>query len=161
LIVSNASPLINISAIRKLDILRKLYKQILIPTAVWDEIVIKGKGQPGSEAVKKANWIKKEPVQNVTLVETLELTLDRGEAEAIALAKEKNAELLLIDEQLARKVADHLSLNYIGLIGVLREAKSKGLIKGIKSHMDLLRTVAGFWISEDVYREILKLEDEI
>jgi hypothetical protein len=160
LIVSNASPLINISAIRKLDILRKLYKQILIPTAVWDEIVIKGKGQPGSEAVKKANWIKKEPVQNVTLVETLGLTLDRGEAEAIALAKEKNAELLLIDEQLARKVADHLSLNYIGLIGVLREAKSKGLIKGIKSHMDLLRTVAGFWISEDVYREILKLEDE-
>jgi hypothetical protein len=160
LIVSNASPLINISAIRKLDLLRKLYKQILIPAAVWDEIVIKGKGQPGSEAVRKANWIKKEPVQNVTLVETLGLTLDRGEAEAIALAKEKNAELLLIDEQLAKKVADHLSLNYIGLIGVLREAKSKGLIKGIKSHMDLLRTVAGFWISEDVYREILKLEDE-
>lgn len=161
MIVSNSSPLINASAIRKLDLLKKIYEEILIPPAVWDEIVIKGKGQPGAEAVKKANWIKKEAVQNVSLVETLELTLDRGEAEAIALAKEKNAELLLIDEQLARKVANHLGLNYIGLIGILREAKSKGLIKGIKNYIDLLRTVAGFWISEDVYKEILKIENEL
>jgi predicted nucleic acid-binding protein len=151
----------NFSAIKKLDLLKKLYKEILIPYAVWDEVVEKGKGQPGVEEVEKASWIKKEMVSNISLVETLTLTLDRGEAEAIALAKEKNAELLLIDERLARNVAKHLGLNYIGLLGVLREAKSNGLIRNVKKYMDLLRTVAGFWISEEVYKDILKREGEL
>ena len=153
--------MINLSAINKLELLKKLYNQILIPSAVWDEIVIKGKGQPGAEEVEKASWIKKEVVENVFFVETLTLTLDRGEAEAIALAKEKKAELLIIDEQLARTIANHLGLNYIGLLGVLRESKSKGLIKNVKSHIDLLRTVAGFWISDEVYKEILNMEGEL
>lgn len=161
MIVSNSSPLMNLSAIKKLDLLKKLYKEILIPQAVWDEVVEKGKGQPGAEDVKKASWIKKEMVSNISLVETLTLNLDRGEAEAIALAKEKNAELLLIDERLARNVAKHLGLTYIGLLGILREAKSNGLIRNVKKYMDLLKTVSGFWISEDVYKEILKMEGEL
>lgn len=161
MIVSNSSPLINLSAINRLNLFEKLYREILIPYAVWDEIIIKGKGQPGAEEIKKARWIKKDVFRNVSLVETLTLTLDRGEAEAIALAKDKNAELLLIDEWLARNVASHLGLNYIGILGILREAKSKGLIKKVKDHLDLLRTVAGFWLSEEVYKEILKIEGEL
>lgn len=161
MIVSNSSPLINLSAIKKLDLLKELYKEISIPSAVWDEVVVKGKGQPGAEEIKEASWIKKDVVENVSLVETLTLTLDKGEAEAIAFAKERKAEILLIDEQLARNVANHLGLNYIGLLGVLREAKANELIKDVKSYLDLLRTVAGFWISEDVYREILSLEGEL
>jgi len=97
----------------------------------------------------------------MSFVEILTLNLDKGEAEAIALAKEKEAEILLIDDKSARKIAHHLGLNYIGLLGVLREAKSKGIIKNIKGYMDLLRTAAGFWISEDVYKNILNLENEL
>ncbi len=160
MIISNTSPLINLASIRMLHILKKLYGEITIPFAVWDEIVIKGKGQPGSEDVKNASWIKKEAVKNIPLVESLTLSIDRGEAEVIALAKEKKAEFLIIDERMAREVAHHLGLNYIGLLGVLREAKSKGMIKGIKKYMDSLRTIAGFWISDDVYREILLIEKE-
>ena len=161
MIVSNSSPLINLSAIGEFNLLKELYGEIFIPSAVWDEVVIKGKGQPGAEEVGNAKWVKKKLVANMSFVEVLTLNLDKGEAEAIALAKEKDAEILLIDDKLARKIAHHLGLNYIGLLGVLREAKSKGIIKNIKGYMDLLRTAAGFWISEDVYRNILKLENEL
>lgn len=161
MIVSNSSPLINLSAIGEFNLLQELFGEIFIPSAVWDEVVIKGKGQPGAEEIKNAKWVKKELVANMSLVEILTLNLGKGEAEAIALAKEKDAEILLIDDKSARKIAHHLGLNYIGLLGVLREAKSKGIIKSIRGYMDLLRTVAGFWISEDVYKNILKLENEV
>lgn len=160
MIISNSSPLINLAAINKLDLLPKLYAEIIIPDAVWKEVVIDGKGQPGSDAVKTAKWIKREPVADLALVAALMLTIDRGEAEAITLAKEKRAEILIIDERFARDIAHTIGLNYIGTLGVLREAKSKGLISNIKKHMNSLRTIAGFWISDDVYKEILKIEGE-
>jgi predicted nucleic acid-binding protein len=159
-IVSNSSALINLSAIGHLDLLQKLYTEIIIPETVWEEVVVKGKGQPGSEEVQKAGWIKKETVGNKAVVESLTLILDKGEAEAIALAKERNAEILLMDDKTAREIAHHLGINYIGVLGVLREAKSRGLIKEMKTYMDMLKTSAGFWISKDVYEEILRLEGE-
>ncbi len=161
MLVSNSSPLINLAAIKKIHLLRDLYNEIIIPAAVWEEVVIRGKGQPGSDEVKKAGWIKKDIVHDLTLLDSLHLILDKGESESIALAKEKKAELLLIDEIMARKVAHHLGLSYIGILGVLREAKSKGLIKSVKKQMNSLRTVAGFWISDIVYNGILKLENEL
>ncbi len=75
MIVSDSSPLINLSAIGELNLLRELYGEILIPTAVWDEVVIKGNGQPGSEEVNNAKWIKKELVVNMSLVDILTLNL--------------------------------------------------------------------------------------
>lgn len=74
MIISNSSPLINLAAINKLDLLSKLYSEIIIPDAVWKEVVIDGKGQPGSAAVRMAQWIKREPVTDLTLVTTLMLT---------------------------------------------------------------------------------------
>lgn len=161
MVISNSSPLINLAAINKLDLLVKVYGEIVIPEAVWKEVVIDGKGQSGSEAVKRAKWIRKETVTDFVLVSALTLTLDKGESEAITLAKEKNAELLIIDERFARDVADNIGLKYIGTLGVLREAKSKKLISGMKMHMDLLRAKAGFWLSDEVYKEILEIEGEI
>jgi predicted nucleic acid-binding protein len=55
--ISNASPLINLSRIGELDLLKKLYGEIIIPDAVWNEIAIEGTGQPGSEEVRNASWI--------------------------------------------------------------------------------------------------------
>lgn len=57
-IVSNASPLINLARIGKLDLLRELYGKLLIPQAVWQEVVLDGVGQPGAEQVKTSDWIK-------------------------------------------------------------------------------------------------------
>jgi uncharacterized protein len=127
-IISNASPLINLARIGKLGLLHQLYRELTIPEAVWREVVVEGAGQPAAEELKTAVWIKTCAVTNKLLVHALQQELDGGEAEAIALALEVGADLLLMDERLGRETARHLGLRYTGLIGVLIESKRKGLI---------------------------------
>lgn len=86
--------------------------------------------------------------------------LDRGEAEAIALAVEEEADLLLMDERIGRESANHLGLRYAGLVGVLIEAKSKALVREVKPLLDALRDVAGFRLSQDLYARVLKDQQE-
>jgi predicted nucleic acid-binding protein len=160
-IVSNASPLINLARIGKLDLLRGLFSKLLIPEAVWGEIVIDGAGQPGADEVKGADWIQKRQVKNKQLVDALMQELDAGEAEAIALALEEGADWLLMDEHLGRETAHHLKLQSIGLVGVLIVAKRKELIPAIKPCLDALRDLAGFRIKDFLYTRILKDENEI
>ena len=160
-IVSNASPLINLARINKLDLLRDLYQHVIVPEAVWTEVVIEGMGQPGAEEVKGAAWIKKQVVSNPSLVQALKLELDEGEAEAIALGLELKAEFLLMDERLGRESARHLGLRCIGLVGILIESKHKGLIQNVKPCVDALRDLAGFRLSGDLYLRVLQDEGEI
>ena len=160
-VVSNASPLINLAWIGKLDLLRQLYGELTIPGAVWQEVVVEGIGQPGADDVKAATWVKTQAVKNRELVRALQQELDAGEAEAIALALEIEAELLLMDERLGRETARHLGLNYTGLIGVLVEARHKGLIGAVKPQLDALRDLAGFRVSEALYARVLRDEGEL
>lgn len=159
-IVSNTSPLINLARIGELDLLQRLYGTLVIPDAVWQEVVIDGVGLPGAAQVETGRWIKARTVKNVQLVQALRQELDAGEAEAIALALETNAELLLMDERLGRETAQHLGLSYTGLIGVFVEAKRKGIIDSIKPYLDALRDVAGFHISHALYSRVLQDEGE-
>jgi len=159
-IVSNASPLINLARIGKLDLFHKLYGELIVPEAVWQEVVVEGAGHPGADEVKTAPWIKVRAVNNKPLVQVLRQDLDAGEAEAIALALEVGAELLLMDEHLGRETARHLGLRYMGLIGVLIEAKHKGLIHAVKLYLDALRDIAGFRVSDALYRRVLQDEGE-
>jgi predicted nucleic acid-binding protein len=160
-IVSNASPLINLARIGKLNLLRKLYGELVIPEAVWREVVVEGSGQPGADEIETADWIKTRQVTNRELVRALQQELDAGEAEAIALALEIGAELLLMDEHLGRETARHLGLRYVGLVGMVIEAKHKGLIDAVKPHLDALRIVAGFRVSDALYKRVLRDEKEI
>lgn len=125
-VVSNASPLINLARIGRLELLRELYAEIHIPDAVWQEVVVAGAGLPGAELVANAVWIKRHGVTNATLVRALRQDLDAGESEAIALALELEAGLLLMDESLGRETARHLGLRFIGIVGMLVEAKHSG-----------------------------------
>ena len=160
-VVSNASPLINLARVGKLDLLHRLYSELTIPEAVWHEVVIEGAGQPGAEGVKAATWIKTQGVTNRQLIRALQQELDAGEAEAIALALEMEAELLLMDEHLGRETARHLGLRYTGLIGVLIEARRKGLINAVKPHLDMLRAMAGFHVSDALYLRVLQDEGKV
>lgn len=159
-IVSNASPLINLTRIGKLSVLQELYGELIIPGAVWQEIVVEGAGQPGADEVKAVDWIKQRAVTNRQLTQALKQELDAGEAEAIALALEIGADLLLMDEHLGREVARHLGLRYTGLIGVLIEAKRKGFITSVKPCLDQLRDIAGFRLSEVLYVRVLQDQEE-
>ena len=159
-IVCNASPLINLARIGKLGLLRELYNELIIPEAVWHEVVVEGAGQPGAEEVKAADWIKTQSVANRDFKRALRQELDAGEAEAIVLALEIGAELLLMDERLAREVAWHFGLRYTGLIGILIEAKRKGRVSAIKPYLDSLRNIAGFRVSNELYLRVLQDEKE-
>jgi hypothetical protein len=86
--------------------------------------------------------------------------LDRGEAETIALALELGADLVLLDERDGRYTAQRFGLRVVGVLGVLLEAKSKGLIKNIKPYLDMLRQQAGFYIRETLYQQMLILAGE-
>jgi uncharacterized protein len=155
MVVSDSSALINLARIGKLAILRDLCGEVYIPEAVWQEAVVNGQGQAGASEIESAPWIKVQRVKNLELVKALRQELDPGEAEAIGLALETSAELLLMDERLGRDTARHLGLNFVGLIGLLIEAKRKGLIPSIKHELDALRDIAGFRIADSLYFRIL------
>lgn len=150
IVVSDTSILINLARFGELALLQKLYGEVHVPTAVWHEVVEKGRGKPGAADVEKAPWITVGIVSNQEFVKALRQDLDAGEAD-----------LLLMDERLGRATAQYFGLKYIGLLGVLTLAKKKSLIPEIRSLMDRLRDEAGFYISEALYRRVLKDANEI
>jgi predicted nucleic acid-binding protein len=95
-----------------------------------------------------------------TSVTVLQMELDVGEAEAIALAKELAADLLLMDGRRGRDIAARLGLRVIGLLGVLIEAKHRGMIPAVKPILDDLKAKAGFWVSQQLYARVLQAAGE-
>lgn len=156
IVVSNTSPLINLARISRLDLLHQLYNKILIPQAVWQETVEDGVGQAGASEIGTAEWVTTRAVSNTLMVQALRQELDAGEAEAIVLALESKADLLLMDERLGRETAQHLGVRVIGLIGVLISSKSQGLIEKVRPELDALRQVAGFYLDDNLYQRVLK-----
>jgi len=159
-VVSNASPLINLARIGRLELLPQLYGELIVPEAVWHEVVVEGAGQPGAEEIEAASWIQVQQTKNRELVLALRQELDAGEAEAIALALETEADFLLMDEHLGRETAVHMGARCVGLIGIFVEAKRRGLVSEIRPLLNALRDVAGFWVSETLYRRVLRDEGE-
>jgi uncharacterized protein len=160
-IVSDTTTISNLFLIDKLWLLEKLYQKIVILKTVYDELEKLEEGNKRNiDKIKESNWIEVITVKENDLISVLLLTLDKGEAEAIALAKELKADLLIIDELKGRKCAKQLHLNIIELIGILLLAKQKGLIKSIKEILIELQEKAGFWISEKLFNATIELAHE-
>ena len=153
--VTNSTPLIVLSKINQLDLLKDYFGEIYIPEEVYDEVVRRGGNLAGSSEVVSCTWIKVEPVKNRMAVETLSLTLDKGEAEAIVLSKEKES-LLIIDDGAGRKTAELLGVKITGTIGILLLASKDGKLS-LRKTMDELKS-AGFRLSEKEYKRILSLD---
>ncbi len=98
IVVSNTSPIFYLSTIGQLDLLRQLYDEIMIPTAVFNEITNVGNTDASAAVVPTLSWFQTRSAADQAFVNTLRADLDPGEAEAIALAVELKAERLLIDE---------------------------------------------------------------
>jgi predicted nucleic acid-binding protein len=158
-VVSNASPLINLARVNHFDLLVKFYDQIVIPQAVYDEVVVRGQGCDGSREVKEASWIETQVPKDELAVRALAAELGKGEASAIILAQELQADLLLMDEIRGRRIAQQLGLNVRGTLGILACARREGRIPNLRQVLDLLRA-RGTWISPDLYAEILQLVGE-
>lgn len=156
IIVSDASPLIALGRIGKLDLLREIFGSLILPDSVWREVVEAGTQKLGADAVGSAPWISRQSVHDQDLVNLLRHDLGAGEAEAIVLARECNADFLLIDERLGRSAAKNLGLKVVGLVGILIEARDRGLIPDAESLMNRLHDEAGFWISEDLRKLVTR-----
>jgi predicted nucleic acid-binding protein len=147
IIVADSSPLIALSRVGRLELLRSVYGTVIVPDAVWAELVLDGEGRAGAAMVKESAWIIRHAAQHREVVKELEDTLDPGECEAIALAQEIGADALLMDEQLGRAAALHLGLKVTGLLGVLLAAKEMGLLlDAFELAKEMQRN--GWWVAD-------------
>jgi len=160
IVVSNTSPLTNLAAIGRFDLLRRLYGQVHIAEGVWQELNAGGRRWPGRDEVAAADWIERHRVNNESLVIALERDLDRGEAETIAIALELGADLALLDEREGRRAARRLGLRVVGVVGILLEAKSRAAIEAVRPCLDGLRHTAGFYLDDALYARALLLAGE-
>lgn len=151
MVVSNSSCLIILEKLGKIDLLKKLYSRIAIPIAVRDEVF---------RSRQKPEWIETIKIKQPIAPKILEKSLGDGESEAIALSMELKADLLIIDDLAARKVASELGIKFTGVVGILLEAKERGIIKEIKTYMGWMLK-HDFRISKSVYDEALEMAREL
>lgn len=136
MIVSNSTPLIAFARIGELELLHRLIQYVLVPEAVWNEVMETG-GRPGAAEIRTATWGEVRAVRVIPL-EIVSL-LDRGELEAIALAEEIAADKLLIDERAARAIATARGLKIIGTAGLLARAKQRGMITASRPFLERMQ----------------------
>ncbi len=158
IVVSDTSPILSLALIERLDLLRDLYGSIVIPEAVRQELMVAD--HSGTQEVAQADWIITRPIDPDAVLRLLQREVDRGEAEAIGLALQLKADVLLIDERKARKLAQYLELNVVGLLDVLHEANQRQLIPTIKPVLDDLLTRARFRLSHKLYQRTLHTAGE-
>ena len=145
---------------RARNLLPSLYGQVIIPAAVQRELVELIPHDPAYD-VTTHGWVEiRDVCETKETVALLQRGLDLGESEAITLARELSADLLLIDERKGSRVADEFGLAHVGLLGVLITAKHKALLKEIRSILTCLRNEIGFWISDEVFEHVLDLSGE-
>jgi len=139
-----------------------MYGEVVVPQAVYRELVVNPDFPEEAEAVKNCEFIRCEQVKNSFAVKILEtdMLLDKGESEALVLTEDLQAELLLVDERKARRVAAQLGLPFIGTLGVLLEAKRLGLVESLSPLLNALRS-NNIHIGDSLTKEVLKRESEI
>jgi predicted nucleic acid-binding protein len=159
LVIADAGPLIALARIEHLSLLPTLFEQIQIPDAVHEEVVIGGTGRPGSEAVREADWVRTGHVHDRVGVDLLRDRMAAGESEALVLAIETNADLLLIDEERGRRVAESRGITSTGTLGVLLMAKKRAILAAVRPCLDKL-TAAGFRMDQTLYKKVCELAGE-
>ena len=153
MIVSDSGPIIAFSRIGRLDILKSLVGQIIVPMGVYEELVTKGEGRPGAAEVRRSAWIQHREVRNRENIEEFSTSLHRGEREAIVLAHEIGLPLL-IDERRGRRTAADIGVVVIGSLAILAEAHREGIIQDTASLIqDLLDS--GYWIDPEIVEAFL------
>lgn len=152
IVVSDTSAISNLFQIDLLDLLQQLYGGVIITPAVQRELY----AIPSQRKIAEAfSWIDVINPSNQQLVAELLVKLDLGEAESIALALEKRADYLIIDEFLGRRIADEYGIKIVGVLGILIQAKQKGLVKNVKPYIEKLRD-NGFRLNPGLVDKVLR-----
>jgi uncharacterized protein len=158
-VVSDTSPIRALHHLNVLGVLHQLFGNVLVPPAVARELESPARAfQP--VPVSSTPFVTVRAPRNLQRVLELSRLLDPGEAEAIALAQEVGADLLIIDELAGRNVAQHCGLNRTGALGVLVRAKQAHLITPVLPLVDRLRRDLNFHVSDELYEEVRRLVAE-
>mgnify|MGYP001791711961 CR=1 FL=1 len=160
IVVSDTSALSNLAIVSHLWLLESIYQTVIIPDVVASELA--AASNPTISTILQLDWIQTQSLSDLQLANQLQQNrgLDAGEASAISLALELQADDLLIDERLGRQEALQLGLSIIGILGILLVAKQRNLIPRVQPIMDDLINQAGFRVSPLLYKRILVLAQE-
>ena len=160
--VSNTSPVSNLSMIGRLSLLQSQFTLVLIPLAVRNELerVPDTAAKASIGRALDAGWLKVQPVINIGFAVALGNDLDAGEAEAIVLATEVQADMILIDEKEGRNLARLTGLNVRGVLGILLRAKAMSEIASVKLEIAAPRSLAGFFVASSLEAEVLRTAGE-
>lgn len=153
IVVSDTSAISALLDIGQIDLLSAIYRDVLIPEAVERELRVAHTQFPSS--------IRTMPIVDRAFCSRLLVELDEGEAEAIVLAKELNADDLLIDEAKGRRVAVREGVHVIGLLGVILEAKLRGLTPSVRKIIEQLENEVHFHIGDPIKETILREAGEL
>ena len=161
MIVSNTTPISNFLHLNRIDILRQMFGKIHIPPAVKQEIEVAFSDHIQWQQCLTDEFFVLRKTKSLVLIHQILAQLHRGEAEALCICLENKAKLCLLDDKDARRFAKQNQIPISGTLGVLAEAKRRGLIESVKPLMNELKSFHHFWISNAMYTEVLNLSGEI
>ena len=153
LVVSDTSPVSALVVMGWLDWLRQRWSAVHVPERVWDELRQRSRTDDWTmiESARSQGWLRVTQVKDQAAVAALMAgDLDSGECEAIVLAQELRADLLLMDESDGRKAAAERGLTYTGTVGIVLWAKREGMIPSAREALRMLRQNARFFLSDDL-----------
>jgi predicted nucleic acid-binding protein len=156
IVISNATPIISLCSVHHEHILKELFNHIVIPEAVENELRVLER--PGSD-FSDNSWVEVEAVKNEDLIHLLMKDLDRGESETIALAKQRKADIVIIDEIAGYQIAKHFDLPVVRTLSVLKTAKELGIIEKVAPLLSEM-VQKGRWYSIDVIDKFLRIVGE-
>lgn len=158
-IIVNSTPMIILSKIGMIDILHKLFKEVTIPRAVYDEVTTKSDAV--CQVIRANDWIKIDYISDTADKSMYKSKLHDGEVEVMILAQELDVDVLvIIDDNAAKKTAKYLGLTVTGTLGVLIMGKKRGYIDNLKFIINLMKT-HGFYISKRIEEQALKACGEL
>lgn len=155
-VVADSSCLIGLAQIELFGLLKELFLEVYIPRAVYEEVVVKGSGEAGSNETESAvrdGWISVKAVNDEIAINALRTSLGFGESEVIILCKELGVDYALIDERASRYKAELMDVKTMGILGLIDLAIEMGFAIDKEKFVKRLREV-GFKISDRLYRKM-------
>jgi len=151
-VVSDTTAITTLIKAGEEHLLRDLFGTVLVPHAVWGELVAFHSTLPDFVTLR----VVPEKAQPLPGTETL----GRGEAEAIILARESSETLLITDDRKARAAASRLGIPCIGLVGLIVKAKQDGRLSSVRAELETLEKLGGLYLSNEVKTKALVLAGE-
>jgi predicted nucleic acid-binding protein len=141
--IVNATPLIALALVDRLDLLQKLFGEVIVPKRVYAEVTSRGRDRPGAQVIAQLKWLQVVSVETMPTIEPLLLGLDPGEVDVLLLAREYRPDWVVIDERQARRVARAMGIPVKGTLGILLAGVLAGLLSKEAALGDLQALIKG------------------